>query len=267
MTRGMRRLRQTIDDNQNDICRENPTINVVFWNTQRLSRNNEEKFGFAFNNMERWIQHNGFRPDILCLSEVPQTGRELENEINTIRRIWRVNGYQARFIEVPDINGNISPCSFLVAYRGNRFNIRPAGASTRRPYIQLTVRNEEIVIGCCHITATQREPSADEITTMITDLNHFHSAVLIGDMNFRFNSTLPEGEENIIRRMGWRKESPNFPTFRPRSRQQNPQPQPYILDYIWKNQNIINCQPTELIQNYNRWDLIDHAPIAYRITY
>lgn len=61
---------------------------------------------------------------------------------------------------------------------------RPTGASTRRPYLSLTIHGMRLVL--CHATASQQGASLD-IATFIGDLGDRGDTVLLGDLNFDFS--------------------------------------------------------------------------------
>jgi hypothetical protein len=97
---------------------------------------------------------------------------------------------------------------------------------------------------------------------MITDLPPDANPVLIGDMNFPYDTDMPDGEQDSIEKMNWTKISPGFPTFKKKKGERT------IIDYIWIDKNSIkSCTSTELIPNYPHWDMVDHAPIAYTLEY
>ncbi|MEI2581157.1 hypothetical protein [Scytonema sp. PRP1] len=233
---------------------------VVFWNTQRTGKAGTDKFKFVVNqHMESWIQSQS-PPDVLILGEITQNGEDLQNYIKN-NDPWKRLEYNAEFMKVSAKNNKVSPCSFLVAHKGHA-EIKGRGQSTKRPYIE--VLTDGIVIGGCHIIATGGDPSAEEITDMITDLTSGSSSlpvVLIGDMNFPFDKSFPDGEEQQINQMKWTKISPGFSTFKKKNGEGT------IIDYIWTDDTINKCKPIQLIPSYSHWEIVDHAPIAYKIKY
>lgn len=213
--------------------------------------------GFVCATLNAWINPSPTNPsapdppDVLVLCEAAQSGREL---IGAFRRFWPA--YDAEYIPVRDRLGGRSPCSFILIAQQGLLTKRPmpTGASTKRPTIILEVGGM-LTIAACHVIANRRK-AMDEIFTFCVELGaKHHRALVIGDMNIPFRE-IPQDDREYMDMVGWEDVEPGMTaTFRTGT----------ILDYCWRNEGLQLVNPKPPFPNYNRWAIIDHAPIAYEV--
>lgn len=225
---------------------------VGFWNIQRatnVERDEGVRAGFMFSVLDDWLTR-GRAFDILVIAEAAQSGQELVGHLN---KRWEKKGYQANYFPVPNVKGAARPCSFMVVWSGTLTNEpTPTGGSTKRPVI--IIEAGPLKIGACHIIAN-RSKAVDEIFTACVEIQAQRPCLVIGDMNYPFEE-FNSYEQQTFEQADWSRVAPDMTnTFDGKE----------VLDYAWRNPGIPTITATPPYKDYDQWEIIDHAPIAYEI--
>jgi hypothetical protein len=233
------------------------SIRVGFWNIERAGTRNIDRLASVIGVCQAWWMHQ--KPNLVVMAEVPsEGGRDFANEI-----WWEKKGFQTKFIPVSNKKGRVSVCSFLIAWRPFSIEItyETVGVSVVRPMIQIEAKVEKraVTIAACHVKANE-EKSIEDFQDMMNDLvaQQRSPAIVIGDMNHKF--------ENAPGRIGaFRKVGPGFsPTFISHRLRKDGTKVERVFDYAWTDS--LGLTP-EQPPTYEEWDVIDHAPIQYRIDF
>ena len=268
------------------------SLKVGFWNVYRCGGTQNPRTQQLLTRLGNWFDDVATRPDVLILAEVTQRGPELASDIVHQTQL----GSDAYFVDSRDKNDNVSPCSFLVITNG--FPVRDAVRlnDAKRPLVVVDAHG--LLIFGCHArssrlaindielffdnilgeSALELEPSSpntvasNAVNPLVADIatsNFSYSgnspfvrdpqifpSVLIGDMNYDLN-------QNHISSMGeWHIVKSGLTKTHRRGG---------FLDFLMANRCIAHPIPVNTNvfdpNNANDWDLIDHAPILYRVNY
>jgi hypothetical protein len=224
---------------------------VGYWNIQRASNPSGARWGYVDSVVTPWIYGDLDVPvpDLLVLSEVAQTGGQLAANLN-----GKFGYHEARYVPVSDKNGNPSPCSFIVLGPRPLPQVTPVGRSPKRPAV--TIDCGELVVAAVHLIASNRERALDEAFTFCAENaeRDGQRTLVIGDMNYDFGK-LNSFDTRPFGQLGFEPVSPGMGmTFKSGQ----------VYDYVWVNAGL-RPHPEPPLPTYNRWAIIDHAPIAYEI--
>jgi hypothetical protein len=249
-------------------------MRIAFWNVQRLgalSNTSEDFFTKHEFKAGKWALACGWiesfmktdQADVIVLAEVTQTGQKLlSTQLNL------PTGYSGEFVPVEAKGSTVSPCSYLLLWKGSLDKFCIVGTDLKRPY--LAAIKDSVLIGGFHAIAN-RNKSLDAIATVLTDIKSemdslkLKVGVVIGDMNYDYKTykqlknsySLEKISASMIELAGWKAEAPG-----------DALPQTHkaggLLDFAWIKGG--TATPYALFTgSYLDWDTIDHAPIAYDV--
>ncbi len=240
-------------------------MNVGFWNIQRATSERNQSASDRRDVMLQLIGEMADTCDIIFLAEATSSA-STQGALAELTRA--TGGMRAQFVRSADRNGNTSQCSFVILSRPG-FNIHDMEIDNRRPMVAVRA-NEPVWLGACHILSGGSENSVEEIDGVLQVVGAMcqqdnTAGLVIGDMNFRF------ADAERVQLDAWAPirslTSGNNPVPIERTHRNG-----MILDYAWRTVNKqgyrpCRCQPLAARQvAYTRWDTIDHAPIAVKIT-
>jgi len=219
---------------------------VGFWNIQRASNPERERFEFVGSLIEEWVNGklDAPAPELLVLAEVTQTGESMA--------AWLLGfgGYEAEYIAVGGKKDRDapSPCSFLVFGRRPLPRARPTGDASVRPMIKLRVGN--VTVAALH-NAARGEPAKEE-TLIACEENRDGASLILGDINYDLRD-IGSTERREFARYRFAPQDPGMGmTFRSGK----------VFDYALTNPGV-HAVARPPVRGYDAWDIVDHAPIAY----
>jgi hypothetical protein len=271
-------------------------LTLCFWNIEKANKITDEEDAEpeTQSDLRSWyaieLLRNRFdvEPfDVLICAEVANYGpkgkefaERLAENLNESSAATSVPGHPYHMRGVfhwsENAAGNRSSCNFAVIWNEAAPGLEGLGVraefhwtpddSEPRPTIILS--STSLAVGGLHAKSGRRDVATQQVFEACIELeNKRNRAVLIGDLNIPFDE-FSKSTEKQLQEWGWSKAHPGFsPTHVSR----DPRYSPAILDYAWHNGGVTLHGEVETEEEhkvffpYSEWNVIDHAPIQYKV--